>query len=73
MNETKINILYEKDQNFTQNRRAELKKQSTRIAEVIVAEAGRIVESRRLPDTNSEVTLSNCEGKIVSKQMARVS
>jgi hypothetical protein len=53
-----IDIADEKVQNFSQDAKTEVKKQSTRIIEEIVDEAGRVEASRRLPDTNSEVTQS---------------
>ena len=49
----------EKVQNFSQDAKTELRGQSTRIAIAIIDEAGRIEASRRLPETNSEVTQSN--------------
>jgi len=52
-------ILDEKVLNFSQDAKAELTKQSYRIAEEIVDEAGRIEATRRLPETSTEVTQSN--------------
>jgi len=52
-------IPVEKVQNFSQDAKNELIKQSTRIAEEIADEAERIEASRRHPETKSEVTQSN--------------
>jgi hypothetical protein len=49
----------EKVQNFSLDAKAELTRQANRIANEIVDEASRVEASRRLPDTNSEVTQSN--------------
>ncbi|MDV7187966.1 hypothetical protein R3X25_11795 [Lutibacter sp. TH_r2] len=49
----------EKVQNFSTDAKTELKNQSCRIAEEIVDEASRIEASRRVPESNSEVTQSN--------------
>ena len=54
-----FDISDEKVQNFSLDARSELTRQSTRIVEEIVDEAGRIEASRRLPDANSEITQSN--------------
>ena len=54
-----IDIPDEKVQNFSQEAKTELKKQSSRIAIEITDEASRIEEGRRLPETNSEITQSN--------------
>ncbi len=54
-----IDIPDEKVQNFSQDAKTELKKQSNRIAIEISDEASRIEEGRRLPETNSEITQSN--------------
>lgn len=54
-----IDIPDEKVQNFSQEAKTELKKQSNRIAVEITDEASRIEEGRRLPETNSEITQSN--------------
>lgn len=59
----------EKTQNFSQEAKTELKKQSSRIAEEIVDEAGRIEASRRLPETNSEVTQSNVKEAATQPRM----
>jgi DhnA family fructose-bisphosphate aldolase class Ia len=49
----------EKVQNFSLDAKAELTRQANRIANEIVDEASRVEASRRLPETNSEVTQSN--------------
>lgn len=49
----------EKVQNFSLDAKAELTRQANRIANEIVDEASRVESSRRLPETNSEVTQSN--------------
>ena len=54
-----IDIPDEKVQNFSQDAKTELKKQSNKIAIEISDEASRIEEGRRLPETNSEITQSN--------------
>jgi 2-keto-4-pentenoate hydratase len=54
-----IDIPDEKVQNFSQDAKTELIKQSNRIAVEIADEASRIEEGRRLPETNSEITQSN--------------
>ena len=54
-----IDIPDEKVQTFSPDAKSELKKQSNRIAEEIVDESSRIEATRRLPETNSEVTQSN--------------
>jgi hypothetical protein len=59
----------EKVQNFSQDAKAELKRQSTRVAGEIVDEAGRIEASRRLPETNSEVTQSNVKEAATQPRM----
>ena len=59
----------ERVQNFSQEAKTELKRQSTRIAEEIVDEAGRIEASRRLPETNSEVTQSNVKEAATQPRM----
>jgi len=64
-----IDISDEKVQNFSQEAKFELKRQSNRIAEEIVDEAGRIEASRRLPDTNSEVTQSNVKEAATQPRM----
>ena len=59
----------EKVQNFSQEAKTELNRQSTRIAGEIVDEAGRIEASRRLPETNSEVTQSNVKEAATQPRM----
>lgn len=59
----------EKVQNFSTDAKTELKKQSTRIVEEIVDEAGRIEATRRLPETNSEVTQSNVKEAAMQPRM----
>lgn len=59
----------EKVQNFSQDAKTELKNQSTRIAGEIVDEASRIEASRRLPETNSEVTQSNVKEAATQPRM----
>jgi hypothetical protein len=54
-----FDIADEKVQNFSQDAKSELTTQSERIVAEIVDEAGRIEASRRLPETNSEITQSN--------------
>lgn len=49
----------EKVQNFSSDAKSELATQSCRVASEIVDEASRIEASRRIPDSNSEVTQSN--------------
>lgn len=64
-----FDITDEKVQNFSLDAKSELTKQSTRIAEEIVDEAGRIEASRRLPETNSEVTQSNVKEAATQPRM----
>lgn len=59
----------EKVQNFSQEAKTELNKQSNRLAVEIVDEAGRIEASRRLPETNSEVTQSNVKEAATQPRM----
>lgn len=59
----------EKVQNFSGDARAELKNQSSRIAEEIVDEASRIEASRRVPESNSEVTQSNVKEAATQPRM----
>lgn len=54
-----IGIPDENVQNFSQEAKIKLKKQSNRIAVEITDEASRIEEGRILPETNSEITQSN--------------
>lgn len=49
----------EKVQTFSLDAKAELTRQANRIANEIVDEASRVEATRRLPETNSEVTQSN--------------
>ncbi|MGX5689448.1 hypothetical protein [Arcticibacter tournemirensis] len=64
-----LDIPDEKVQNFSQEAKTELKRQSNRLAEEIVDEAGRIEASRRLPHTNSEVTQSNVKEAATQPRM----
>lgn len=64
-----FDITDEKVQNFSRDAKSELTKHSTRIAEEIVDEAGRIEASRRLPETNSEVTQSNVKEAATQPRM----
>ena len=64
-----IEILDEKVQNFSQEAKTELQRQSNRVAEEIVDEAGRIEASRRLPETKSEVTQSNVKEAATQPRM----
>lgn len=64
-----FDITDEKIQNFSQEAKAELIRQSTRVAEEIVDESGRIEASRRLPETNSEVTQSNVKEAATQPRM----
>ena len=59
----------EKVQNFSGDARTELKNQSSRIAEEIVDEASRIEASRRVPESNSEVTQSNVKEAATQPRM----
>lgn len=54
-----FDISDDKVQYFSEDAKSELKKQSEKIIDEIVNEAGRIEASRRLPDSSSEVTQSN--------------
>ncbi|MDB5202795.1 MAG: hypothetical protein JWQ27_2204 [Ferruginibacter sp.] len=64
-----FDIPEEKVQNFSQDARNELNKQASKIADEIVDEAGRIEASRRLPETNSEVTQSNVKEAATQPRM----
>jgi 2-keto-4-pentenoate hydratase len=67
-----IDIPDEKVQNFSQDAKTELKKQSNRIAIEISDEASRIEEGRRLPETNSEITQSNVREAATQPRMVVV-
>jgi hypothetical protein len=59
----------EKVQNFSSDAKAELTRQSNRIAVEIVDEASRIEAGRRVPETNSEVTQSNVKEAATQPRM----
>lgn len=65
-----FNISDDKIINFSQGAKAELTQQSHRIAEEIVDEASRIEASRRISDTNSEVTQSNVKEAATQPKMS---
>lgn len=64
-----FNISDDKIVNFSQGAKTELTQQSNRIAEEIVDEASRIEASRRISDTNSEVTQSNVKEAATQPRM----
>lgn len=65
-----FNISDDKIVNFSRGAKTELTQQSHRIAEEIVDEASRIEASRRISDTNSEVTQSNVKEAATQPRMA---
>lgn len=64
-----FNISDDKIINFSRGAKAELTRQSNRIAEEIVDEASRIEASRRISDTTSEVTQSNVKEAATQPRM----